>query len=1271
MSPRDARPTPRAESGRYRPLALLVSLLRIIGWLGLATGLAIVAFDQAHLGESWLRAELSRRLDPLGSEADFDSLSIDWLGPGVSVRGLRLGKPGTTHLEIEEFYVAVDLSSFPKIGLARLDLERGSLRVHEPLLRDVQALLELSEDPTRERLPRELALPPIQVREFSVQYQDPSGTEHDLGRIDFSLASRPGLPARISGRVVLPAASSTPRPPEVYLHGVANLNGHLELYAGAQDLRIEDWRLPAITPFDQLTSMQPAGRVQLHSKVRLDLLSDELPEVDLRLAVSGARLTPPLSEAPIEEFDLLLSAERRQRMESTEAHRWSGGGRFSASWADQAVEGGLRIGRSALDGSMFEGWVHLPDLNVQTPELVALKPRALLIQNLYDSLTPEGRVTANVEFALREGWLPGTALTPKLEYLVRVVPRSRLRAAWHGWYLPESPDAVPIGFPMPAFSDEGAVFFAHNVRFPRRELLDVDFRAHHPTGSVRVTYQQWSNPVDMPPFARGYGEMESDLFVIVPRISIDDRMRECMYGLRQIPELETLFDDYGLESGRADVVLRLATRAELPMQAVDVMVNVEQLGAAWSELPVPARELEGEVQVRGDGLGSNSIRFDVRGRTRSAGRVTVSGRQRFGPATVDRAGEPLGDLSLVEVDALQVHAEELDLQGEDVALLAEEFVEVAQALERFTPTGQADVSVTRAAPGPGFAALTHLEITPRDELSLLATNFPVPLDSVRGRVIVELAPTADSEESKDSGDALSLRVAPLVASWREQALVAVSAELPAQAQPRGRLLAAGLEPQSSVLRRDLERATGRSTGSLDEALAELETRGAVDLELQFEAGMSEADATLVPRIESRFFLRENLVGQAGGLALEHLSGVLELVDGEVRAQEVRGELSGSEVTLEQLSARSGESGFALDAQLRAEPLELGPSFLRRALDEATVSTLVDQFGFRGSLEVSSARLRVESQGEGLELSLSGSGTLNNVYAEVGLPVSIRSAELNLEELVFDGTQLRGWGRLSDLYGLVLDRDISQTDLLVSYYGSRLSIESLEGTFCKGRIRGATRAEGDTPGAAPVFSVDLLPPYVFQSNLAIEDVDVGLLLEDVFATEIANRGRASAEARLRGELSNLLSITGTGHGSIYDSVLWSVPVLRSLFQQLGYDATAVFDDMSTDFRVENGLVYMEDMHVHSPLINLDGRGTLGLDGSLHHDLQVKYSLANKVGPLGALIHMVQNTLLSVSIRGDLARPRVFLTGALSGPFNRVDDDWRAIPLPGLSPLPDRF
>jgi len=159
--------------------------------------------------------------------------------------------------------------------------------------------------------------------------------------------------------------------------------------------------------------------------------------------------------------------------------------------------------------------------------------------------------------------------------------------------------------------------------------------------------------------------------------------------------------------------------------------------------------------------------------------------------------------------------------------------------------------------------------------------------------------------------------------------------------------------------------------------------------------------------------------------------------------------------------------------------------------------------------------------------------------------------------------------------------------------------------------------------------------------------------------------------LQGKLQDLLSIRGSGRGDIRDTVLWSVPVLRDLFSQLGFDATAVFDSMHTDFRVGDGRIYMEGIEVHSPLLRLRGRGILGLDGALAHDLEVKYSLVDKIGLLGSLVYALQNTLLSVSIRGDMSRPKVFLGGALTSPFSGIDEEWRALPLPALSPLPERF
>jgi hypothetical protein len=176
---------------------------------------------------------------------------------------------------------------------------------------------------------------------------------------------------------------------------------------------------------------------------------------------------------------------------------------------------------------------------------------------------------------------------------------------------------------------------------------------------------------------------------------------------------------------------------------------------------------------------------------------------------------------------------------------------------------------------------------------------------------------------------------------------------------------------------------------------------------------------------------------------------------------------------------------------------------------------------------------------------------------------------------------------------------------------------------------------------------------------------------VFAGDIADRGYLDARFSLRGELDRLLEIEGSGFGRIEETVLWSVPVVRDLFSQLGLDETAVFDEMQSSFRVGEGAVRMEDMVVRSPLLKLRGGGLLRFDGTLRHDLEVRYSLVDRFGPFGSLVYWLQNRLLAISIRGDMSRPRVITRGVFSNPFGGDGDAWRALPYPDFSPLPARF
>ena len=60
-------------------------------------------------------------------------------------------------------------------------------------------------------------------------------------------------------------------------------------------------------------------------------------------------------------------------------------------------------------------------------------------------------------------------------------------------------------------------------------------------------------------------------------------------------------------------------------------------------------------------------------------------------------------------------------------------------------------------------------------------------------------------------------------------------------------------------------------------------------------------------------------------------------------------------------------------------------------------------------------------------------------------------------------------------------------------------------------------------APPILSVELRPPFPFQAGLHLSDVDVRLLLEGLFASEIANQGDLDAYFSLQGELQNLIAL----------------------------------------------------------------------------------------------------------------------------------------------------
>jgi len=80
----------------------------------------------------------------------------------------------------------------------------------------------------------------------------------------------------------------------------------------------------------------------------------------------------------------------------------------------------------------------------------------------------------------------------------------------------------------------------------------------------------------------------------------------------------------------------------------------------------------------------------------------------------------------------------------------------------------------------------------------------------------------------------------------------------------------------------------------------------------------------------------------------------------------------------------------------------------------------------------------------------------------------------------------------------------------------------------------------------------------------------------------------------------------------------------------------------------------------------------MDGRLSYDLEVRYGLLDRLGPLNRILYWLNNNLWRVAVRGDFNRPRVTIRNSLLEILRSFDPDpERALPLPGFSALGPRF
>jgi len=445
------------------------------------------------------------------------------------------------------------------------------------------------------------------------------------------------------------------------------------------------------------------------------------------------------------------------------------------------------------------------------------------------------------------------------------------------------------------------------------------------------------------------------------------------------------------------------------------------------------------------------------------------------------------------------------------------------------------------------------------------------------------------------------------------------------------------------------------------------TRLALDVHLQREAGREG-----VVRVEVEASGLDGLIYLPDGSAVAVRADRIEVRDGQVALEGVRGEAPGVKIELDTAHAHEGgiEGRMTLHLEEVAAPgalLELLPEDARELLE-----------GLVEDRRLTSEALQVDTAADG---SLRLEGDLSLLVPPGSAPGDGARGRVDLAPLVLSATDaagnrtLRGrvvfrgftpggdlpvedvdgeadieWLRLGDdpagrgvlrLRGArILDLRVRDAVLPLVWEQGILSAQPLRGVLAEGRLEGR-------------LVVHTLEPTAYEGEATIDGFRLEALREDLFPTgpPMSGLGQGRIEFQNRSGLSR--DLVARGSVSIREGDLGDLPAVANIFalfdEVLGMDNPPRFERANALFTVQDEVVRFQRLDLSGPLFDMPGRGTLDFGG--YADLVftpdvIKSLLIPGVmqfpvvgGVLDALLR--EDWLYEIRLRGDLdsAEPEV--------------------------------
>lgn len=1240
---------------RRSPWVWIVTRLGTLGWGTLMAGALLGLFEWSGLGTSWVHSILTKRMAALGGELHLGKADFQWLEPSLVLEDLSLSTEEEL-LSIEYLHVRFGWQGGLSLVPTEVHLDGARVLLDPAIAARVRGLLDVpgatpavneEKQSKKPRLPR---LPEVLLEDLTVLVRTSAGEQLEVLHVDLSMQETDELP-RIVGRVQTPRQRLDGAPGSIRLSGGVSREGVLNLRGQALDLEVTPDDVPRAPEFEALAAWEPAGVLDLEALISVDLLKDQAPRAKFTGRLEEGSLLPPKAKLPIKELQVLyeLTFDPGEDEWLWDTAAWEGVARAQGGFADEKFTAGALLGRSARSDSHLEAWVHLDEVGLDAP-VDELLSNARWYEDLHMGAAPKGYFSARVMTRLpRLTKEEVDGATPRPELLVHVDVQPGTEVTYHGWPSRTS-ERAPTGFPLPAQVQRGEVLHAYTRLLPRRSIIHVDVEVEQPSGPTQVRYLARSAPVDTPPFASG---SEEHLSIQVARLDVNPELERAVRGLDSVLGEGKIWREYAPNSGRLSVDLDLTRMPGSRTPGLDIKIGVEDVGCTLEVFPVPVDSASGQLRVVSTSSGESGSAWNLDGTIEDAS-FQVRGRERSERAPQD------GRKRLVS--ALEVSAEKVDINGPIRHALPPETLETIDALHLL---GTVSAHLENHAAGEYTRSL---EIHPEPNVSAAPESFPARVHDLNGTLRLAWSPVDEGQSSGMTRPSGMTMTAPGITGAGTNGETILFTASGAEDDWSGVLFATGLSASFGDKEKAFSTITSEEQG--------LSIEGVVDLRADLAGARREAPEPQSDGLETdlEITLRSNTLLKGDEVLLKDLKGRFHLEGDDITAPLLEARLANSAITLEELELRNTTLELSLRTEIKASGIPLDAEHMAALLEEDVLASLVEELGLRGSVDVEEGVLELNAPHDGTPtVRFQGSLTIVNAALEAGLPIIIQSAHAEIEELVMEDGHLRGWGRIDDLYGNCFESDLGPVEALVSYVDGVLSVEDFSGSFERGTISplDAESSLSKIHRGRPALAIELRPPFPYHASLALIEMDASRWVDGISSDVMEGSGVLSLEANLQGDLNELVDTRGSGRVHLSRSRLWSIPLFRELLREFSLDHTVVFDEIHFDYRIDEGAIQMDEINLRSPLLQLVGEGSLSMEGDLNHQLEVHYSLVDKIAPLRRLFYLIQNIFVSVSIRGDLSRPVVRLNNGLFSLF-RTDPEIRSsLPLPGLSPLPRRF